>query len=101
MYLPRLSYKLMHSQEGATGGKLMAISWLSSGRLSSNRPKHLAKHLLDFKLKVLSRSQTALLGAPRLPCVAGSGLKRIDFGVPVGIKIHAKICPPVFMKLPV
>jgi hypothetical protein len=52
MYLPRLSYKLMHSQEGATGGKLMAISWLSSGRLSSNRPKHLAKHLLDFKLKV-------------------------------------------------
>jgi hypothetical protein len=49
----------------------------------------------------LSRSQTALLGAPRLPCVAGSGLKRIDFGVPVGIKIHAKICPPVFMKLPV
>jgi hypothetical protein len=50
---------------------------------------------------VLSRSQTALLGAPRLPCVAGSGLKRIDFGVPVGIKIHAKICPPVFMKLPV
>jgi hypothetical protein len=36
----------------------------------------------------LSRSQTALLGAPRLPCVAGSGLKSIDFGAPVGIKIH-------------
>ena len=38
-------------------------------------------------------------GAPRHSCVAGSGTFTIDFGVPSGIKIHAKILLWVFMKL--